>query len=305
MRGIRGAGCGAGCAVALLIVACTPSSRLKEKARSDSAEVAARESRFARAVAADSGAGAKPGAELARWVLPNALAEISGLALTPDGRLFAHNDELARIVEVDYRKGMVGKSFLVGANPLRGDFEGLTVAGEVFYLLESNGLIHEFREGANGSRVGYKSHDTRLGKECEFEGIAYEAASNSLLLSCKVVGTRKLANSLVLYRWKLAEGDRQQATPLLVPLTKAIGGNGWKGLHPSDLTVDPASGNYVLVSAQEEALVELTPAGEVVSSRPLPRRHQHTEGVAITRDGVLIISDEAGRREAAITLYKR
>ena len=51
---------------------------------------------------------------IARWLLPPELAEISGLALTPDGRLFAHNDETARITEIDYRRGTVIKHFSVG-----------------------------------------------------------------------------------------------------------------------------------------------------------------------------------------------
>lgn len=291
-----------GTLAASAVGACTPGSKAR-KPRPDSTEVAARKARVEQAVARGSPAGAA--APVARWVLPGALAEVSGLALTPDGRLFAHNDELARIVEVDYRGGTVGKSFLVGANPLRGDFEGLTAVGESLFLLESNGTLYEFREGANGTRVGYKTHDTRLGKECEFEGLAFEPASNSLLLACKIVGTKELANSLVIYRWKVDGGARQQATHLAVPLAQVVGSRKWKGYHPSDITVDPSTGNYVLVSAQEEALVELTPAGQVVSVRPLPRGHQHTEGVAITRDGILIISDEAGRGSAAITLYKR
>src|SRR5205814_2130850 len=35
-----------------------------------------------------------------RWVLPPDLREISGLALTDDGRLLTHDDERARIVEL-------------------------------------------------------------------------------------------------------------------------------------------------------------------------------------------------------------
>ncbi|HEX6050757.1 MAG TPA: hypothetical protein VFZ21_15870, partial [Gemmatimonadaceae bacterium] len=33
---------------------------------------------------------------IARWVLPRELDEISGIALTPDGRLLAHGDERAQ-----------------------------------------------------------------------------------------------------------------------------------------------------------------------------------------------------------------
>ena len=43
--------------------------------------------------------------------LPAALAEVSGLAFTPDGRLFAHGDEEATVWELDPRRGTVRKTF--------------------------------------------------------------------------------------------------------------------------------------------------------------------------------------------------
>jgi len=288
-------------ALALAAAGCS-AARPPETAGRDSAELRARAARVDSALAAPDSApaGDKP---IARWVLPNRLTEVSGLALTPDGRLLAHGDESGRVFEIDYRRGVIRKQFSIGAQPVRADFEGITVANDVIYLLASNGNLYEFKEGADGARVPYAMHDTHLGRECEFEGVAFEAASNSLLLACKVVGKKGLSGSLVIYRWKKGGGA---ATPAVtVPLGQAIGSNHWKSLHPSDLTIDPATGNYVLVTAQEEALIELTPAGQVVSSRPLPKHHAHTEGVAITKDGILIVSDEAGKQAASITLYRK
>lgn len=285
-------------AAVLAGAACDPSAHPK-LARGDSADLAARAAKLEEALARpDSG---KP---LARWVLPGSLMEVSGLALTADGRLFTHNDESARIFEIDYRRGMIIKEFRLGSPPIHGDFEGITVANGQLVLLSSNGLLYEFQEGDSGTQVAYKVFDTHLGQECEFEGIAFEATSNSLLLACKKVGKKSLQDFLVIYRWK-REGDGASRTSLLkVPLSQAIGSNPWKTLHPSDLTIDPATGNYVLVAAQERALIELTPVGQVVSARPLPNHHDHAEGVAITRDHILLVSDEGGRRQAAITLYR-
>ena len=279
------------------------SGQSQATAQADSAEVARREAHLAGALAQhDSGAGG--GAAVARWVLPANLAEISGLALTADGRLFAHDDERGRVSEIDYRRGVVVKQFMVGKPVLQADFEGITVVGEMLFLLASDGKVFEFREGGNGERVDYAVHDSRLGRECEFEGLAFDPAINSLLLSCKNVGKKSLRNLLVIYRWTLQGGSGPQLSQLTVPLARVIGSNGWKGLHPSDITRDPASGNYVLVAAQEKALIEITPAGEVVFARPLPASLEHTEGVAITTDSILILSDEAGHRPAAISLYR-
>jgi hypothetical protein len=51
------------------------------------------------------------GQPLARWILPAALREISGLVLTQDGRLLSQGDETGEIWELDYRRGILAKHF--------------------------------------------------------------------------------------------------------------------------------------------------------------------------------------------------
>lgn len=289
----------------MAMAAALPACRPARDPASESAELAAREARLAQrlAVPAESGGPLSP---VARWVLPRELGEISGLALTADGRLLTHNDEVGRITVIDPRRGVVLKRFALGASSAdmpRGDFEGITVANGGIVLLASNGTLHEFREGADGEQVPYTVTDTRLGKECEFEGVAFDSAAGSLLLPCKRVDTKALRDQLVIYRWSLRSAETR-FTQLTIPLARAVGSNGWKSLHPSDITVDPASGHYVIVASQEKALVEVTPSGEVVRSLRLPAVHHQAEGVAISADGLLIVSDEAGNRSASITLYR-
>ena len=77
---------------------------------------------------------------LKTFQLPKKLRELSGLAMTVDGRLFAHDDEQAKIHQIDCTSGKVIKSFSVGKKTLRGDFEGLTIANNIFYLVSSNGI---------------------------------------------------------------------------------------------------------------------------------------------------------------------
>jgi len=251
---------------------------------------------------ADSLATTAEGRPLAKWVLPRELDEISGIALTADGRLLAHGDERAQISEIDYRRGVIVKQFVVGAPTLRGDIEGIAVANGTAFLLTSKGVLYEFREGLNGTRVDYITSDTHLGKECEFEGLAFDPSINSLLLACKNVELKDARDQMVIYRWKL-DGGRERLSQLKVPLSKILPSINEKEFHPADITVDPNTGNYVIVASIEEALVEITPAGDVVFARKLTGEHNQPESLAITRDGILIIGDEAGRRPAAITLY--
>jgi uncharacterized protein YjiK len=288
-------------ALALLLAACRrdDGSDARETARKRAERAAELEARLA----GDSAT--SPDVPVARWTLSRDLAEISGLALTADGRLLAHDDENGRVAVLDVRGGAVLKRFALGATPLHGDFEGITVAGSSIYMVMSDGTVLEFPEGDDGARVRYSEIDTKLGKECEFEGIAYDSTLGSLLLACKRVGLKHLRGNLVIYRWRLGAVDGERLSMLTVPLARVVGDNGWKRFPASDITVEPASGNYVMIASQVNALVEITPGGEVVRSVPLPGEHGQPEGVAITRDSLLIVSDEATSRTAAvITVYR-
>ena len=270
--------------------ACGPQQR-QETPNGDSTVLAEREARLAQAIAhPDSGAAS--GGAIARWLLPPELNEVSGLALTADGRLLTHGDQRGQVFEIDYRRGVAIKQFALGKPTVHDDFEAITVVGDTVVLLASNGTLYMFQEGANDARVEYTVHNTNLGRECEFEGLAFDPAIRALLLACKNVGMKSLRDSLVIFRWKLDGGQTSRLSKLTVPLGQVIGSNGWDGLHPSDITLDPFNGNYVIIASREQALVEITPAGKVVFARPLPGKHAQPEGVAITRDSILIISDE-------------
>lgn len=242
---------------------------------------------------------------LARWIMPASLAEISGLALDSSGRLFAHNDESGLVFEIDYRRGVLLKQWVVGERPLRDDFEAMAVADGRFFLLASTGKLYEFREGESGERVPYTVHDTRLGNQCEFESLAHERASNSLVLICKSMRDREI-DGVVLFRWSL-DSAQAERTPVrqIISLATINGANDWEEFQPSDLSIDPVSGNLVMVASLQQALAEVTRSGDLVASGPLPEPLEMAEGVAVTRDGLLIISTEATRTAASVSVYRR
>ncbi|MEO6446191.1 MAG: SdiA-regulated domain-containing protein [Gemmatimonadaceae bacterium] len=242
---------------------------------------------------------------LAHWVLPPSLSEISGIAVLADGRLVAHDDERARVAVIDPQRGVVLKEFYVGSKGLQGDFEGITVAGEDIYLMTSTGELYLFREGNDRAEVPFEKFDLKLGKECEFEGVAYDPTGQQLIMPCKHIGVKGFKADVMLYRIALPLSRQLQVTRLTIPIAEFQLTHKWKGLHPTDITRHPTTGNYVLVAAPERALMEITPDGTVVRAIPLSGAHRQAEGVAISRDGgVLIISDEANAGPATITLYR-
>ncbi|MEO7823455.1 MAG: hypothetical protein ABIS15_07600, partial [Gemmatimonadaceae bacterium] len=248
-------------AAALVTSAC---DRRPEIGEEEAAELENRANRLAARLAGNEVDTTESGI-LARWVLPVELKEISGLAVTANGNLLAHNDEQGRVFVIDPKRGVVLKQFMLGKGDLRGDFEAIAVSDSEIFMLVSNGTIYRFREGADGQSVPYTTIDTKLGRECEFEGIAVDRAKQIVLLACKNVSKKGPKGKLVIYRWSLQGGPMQKPSMLTVPLAQLIGPNGWKTLHPSDMAIDPVTKNYVLIASQEKALIEITPDGGVVS----------------------------------------
>lgn len=291
--------------IALLLAVTGSASACKTKAErrhEEAIELNARAQRLNALLArADSHPDSK--SPVAMWVMPPELREISGLALLPDGGLLAHDDEEGKVYELDPRRGVIVKSFTLGNGPKK-DFEAITIAGNDIYLLVSDGVLYKFREGANNTRVPYTVIDTHLGRDCEFEGLVYEADSSRLVMPCKIVHKKELKGNLVIYRLKLGVQDSTALSMVTVPMDDVVGSNKWKDFRPSDITIDPFTKNYVMVGSHEKGLVEITPDGDVLRSEPLPGKHNQAEGVAITPDGILIISDEATSKPAAVTLYR-
>jgi uncharacterized protein YjiK len=283
-----------------LVAACrgTPQA----KAAQMQAVEATRKQDLARRLALADANPSKP-VPVAEWIMPPELREISGLALTARGTVLTHDDNIGRVYEIDPKTGILLKAFSLEGG-VRGDFEAITIAGTDIYLLRSNGRIYRFKEGADATQVPYSVYDTGLGKECEFESMAYEADSSRLLLACKKFLQKQAPKELLIYRVPLPLGNRSAITAMQVAMKNVIGSNKWKNFHPSDLNIDPITRNYVIVASREKGLIVVTPDGEVVRSEPIPGDHRQAEGVAITPDSLLLVSDEANVKPPAITLYR-
>lgn len=242
---------------------------------------------------------------VAEWIMPPQLREISGLALTQRGTVLTHDDNMGRISEIDPRTGVLLKSFAL-AGQQKGDFEAIAIAGQDLYLLESSGKLFKFREGADGTQVPFTVYDTKLGHECEFESLTYEADSSRLLMACKRLlnqGEEKV-KELRIYALPLPLGNRAATTDMSIPIDEVRGKNKWKNFHASDMAIDPLTGNYVIIASREKAYVVMTPDGDIVRAEPLPGEHRQPEGVAITRDSLFLVSDESNVKPPKITVYR-
>lgn len=238
-----------------------------------------------------------------QWRLPGRLAEISGIAASADGRVFAHDDERAVIYEIDVAAGRLIKNFALGDPIETGDFEALAIAPDgLFHMITARGLIYTFREGDDGAHVPFDTIDTGLHRTCEIEGLAYLAAEDSLIIACKRMNDRAMRGTVSLYSWRAEAGARPW---LALPEANLATRAGVEHFRPSSVEIDAASGRILLLSASDGALAELGGNGEILSARGLGARHPQAEGVTIAPDGALIISDEAAGGQAMLSRYAR
>jgi hypothetical protein len=238
-------------------------------------------------------------------LLAPALREISGLAVAADGHVYAHADERGIIAQIDPCRGTIEKSFALGNPPIAGDFEGLAIAGERFFLVTSGGHLLEAREGKEGSTVAFTDVNTGYGRLCEIEGLAYEPSDRSLLFGCKTPRDASLADQVTLLRWSLARNAPASPPRLAIPLGEVLRRTGGKSFHPSSVERDPSTGHYIIVAGRERLLLEVTPAGGVVATRNLHRQlHKQPEGLTFLGDSVMVVADEGAGRKGTLTCYR-
>ncbi len=238
--------------------------------------------------------------------LPTNLEEISGLAMTRDNRLLAHNDERGIIFEIDYRNGSIAKAFQLTdmKNPVASDFEGIATIDDQIYLVTSSGRIYECREGTAGESVLFNVYTTGVGRDCEIEGLAYDESKRALLLMCKDARSADMEGQLAIYHWSIDEKQIRKDAHTIIPVAEFSQHIKGKKFQPSGIERHPASGNYFIVAARQGAIAEITPRGQIIAVREFPAQwHRQIEGITFSADGTLIVSDEGAGRKARLTLY--
>jgi uncharacterized protein YjiK len=237
------------------------------------------------------------------FLLPPGLREVSGLATTPDGRLFAHDDERAALMEIDCSHGTVHKMFSAGARTFRQDFEDLAIVGKDFFLVISDGELLRFREGDDGERVPVEKLSTGLTQSHNVEGLCYDAETRSLLLACKNPGPRIEKRMRAVFSFSLRTSTLNPRPRFLINVDSIARSLGIKAFNPSGIVRHPVTGSFFLLSAAEPALCELSRDGSILALSRLPRDLQpQPEGIAIGQDTCLWIASE-GKERGRLTMY--
>lgn len=220
--------------------------------------------------------------------LPEALREVSGLALRPDGRLYAVADEVGHIFALHPETGTSDLVAQVGNPVVWDDFEGIATHGNVLWLTNSDGRLYTLRlDEASEPLI----EDTGFGARCEIEGLSYHLQARYLYFACKTPRQARYEAHLSLFAWSPGEGPMPQAD-VVVALAEV---NDDKKLHPSGVTV-LADGSFLIIAAKERRWVHISDRGQPIGRGKLDKQdHPQAEGIAL-RDDAIFIADEGKRR---------
>jgi hypothetical protein len=246
------------------------------------------------------------------------LHEISGLAVTRDGRVFAHGDEDATVYQLDPRTGEVTARFGLaptgddpdlgkkgGGGRLAGDFEDIAIAGDRFFLVSSNGVLLEFAEGKDGGSVPYRAYPTGLEKVCEVEGLAHDPSTESLLLLCKTMREKSERRQTAVYAWSLSGRALEEKPRFVVPWSALDQVTGGKGFNGSALALVPGGRSLLMVAGPQRLFAEVGVDGSPIRGGALDQRTlSQPEGLAFLPDGTLLAASEGGKGDAVLASYR-
>lgn len=230
--------------------------------------------------------------------LPAQLEEVSGLATSADGRLFAHNDERGVVYTISTRSGEASSLFSVGSITLSEDLEGIAIIGERFFLVNSKGDLFEFREGIEGGVVDFTLHETDLSGKYDVEGLCYDPQTDALLLACKEYPGDELdeKDHRAVYSLSLATMTIDPSPRFVLPIDELEERLDIKKFRPSAIERDSRTGHFLILSGNDPAIIEIDRSGTIVAAHPLSKKiHPQPEGLAFGRNGELLIGNEGGR----------
>ncbi|MEM1325052.1 MAG: SdiA-regulated domain-containing protein [Bacteroidota bacterium] len=243
------------------------------------------------------------------------LEEISGLGLTDDPNLLVSvDDEEGDLFFVSLKNGKITADPKFGKDD---DYEGVEFVNGTYYVLESNGHIHEIEyDGDDADKK--ETYNTFLKRENDVEGLGYDAKRNLLMLACKSeyddyddervvfgfdLATKELLKEPILRFTEdslYAFVERRGVKNGLIKMTFA------KGFAPSAIAQHPQTGYWYILSSPKRLLLVIDEASNLIYLEQLSEKlARQPEGICFAPDGTMYISSEGKGAKARLLIYSQ
>lgn len=226
--------------------------------------------------------------------LSKSLKEISGLSYYKDNQLICVNDEEEKIFIYDLAKEDIVEKIDFGKT---GDYEGIEFVGNEVFVMKSNGKIKVVDINTHSeSEIDCSNADV-----VEYEGLGYDALTNSLLLATKEHINTKDDEKLI-YSYDLTKD--QLNIRFAITKDKVRGKDGKGEFRPSGIAVHPLNGDIYIIASQGKKLLILTKEGLKKELIELNNKlFLQPEGICFTPTGDLYISSEGDDKKGYILKF--
>lgn len=241
--------------------------------------------------------------------LPESLHEISGLVALSDTIAAAVQDEEGILFFYDLRKSRISHTIdFAGA----GDYEGVTAARDVLFVLRSDGVLFRIKQYTSASPL-IDSADTHM-PTANNEGLCFDGKNNRLLIAAKSKPGKgkEWKDKRVIYGFDLVSEKRTTDPVVEINVTGIKEEAGKRGIDlpdklkkngsiipdvlkmkTSEVAIHPESGDLYVLSAADHFLFVFGPDGTIREIHPLnPALFNKAEGITFLKNGQMVISNE-------------
>ncbi|MCM4157355.1 hypothetical protein [Gramella sp. AN32] len=228
-----------------------------------------------------------------KWTLPNELEEISAIAWLGNNKIACVQDEDGIIYTYDLNSAkIIAQTEFYG----EGDYEGMTLLNNEFYITESDGQLYRI---ATLDSATYKPEviETDFDYTNDIEGLT-SLAPGKLLFSVKGKNfADEEDNYKGLYEYDIQSRKLDSTPKIKITLTiedfEKISGAPGKELSPSDIAVHPTTGNLYILDGEHPKLIIIDTSGKLLKYHLLdPEEFFLPEGICFTPNGRMFISNE-------------
>lgn len=228
-----------------------------------------------------------------KWDVPPVLVEISGIAWMANNRFACIQDEDGIIFIYNTATSSIERQISF-AGP--GDFEGLTLVGDIAYAMRSDGRIFEIND-INSKLPVVHEYKTHLVEENNVEGLTYDKANNRLLAAIKGAEIHGGAYKGI-YAFDLVSKTMSETPVYKIDFAdKVFKGSKAKKAHkiiqPSEIAVNPLNGDVLISDAISPKLIRLNKSGNITGLfRMASHEFAQAEGITFSPGGKLYIANE-------------
>ena len=237
-----------------------------------------------------------------KWDLPEELKEVSGISYLEKDRFACVQDELGTIFIYNTGSGTIEKKIPFSGV---GDYEGISVSGNMAYIIRADGRLFEVNMEEGSKSV--KEYATHLTVEQNVEGIWYDAQHNRVLLAIKGNEPGQ-KNYKGIYAFDISSKKINNQPVFKIALDNSLfnesNSKKDKLIMPSEIAVHPTNGDIYITDGPQAKLVIMDQQGNMKAVYKLGKRFSQPEGITFSPQGDLFISNEGTKDPGNIMQVK-